>query len=79
MIQKVNMQLNLSSYNKLQSKMIVFKKQIITMREIAEQLLAMKLSLDHDWESLDFEQGFQKMVNNTFNLLVHGQDIDIHC
>ena len=70
MIQKVKLQFDLSSYNKLQSEMIALEKQIVTMRKIAEQLLAMnsELSADHDRESLESERGFQKTVNDTFDL-----------
>ena len=57
MIQKVKLSFHLSSYNKLQSEMTVLEKQIITMCEIAEQLIAMKTDLasDHDRESLEFD------------------------
>ena len=39
MIQSVTIKFDLSSYNRFQSEMQVFKKQIITMREVAVQLL----------------------------------------
>ena len=57
MIQKVKLSFHLSSYNKLQSEMTVLEKQIITMCEIAEQLIAMNTDLasDHDRESLEFD------------------------
>ena len=71
------MHFDLSSYNKLKKEMTVLEKQIVSMREISKQLIAMHSNLanDHNRESLEFEQEFQQMVRQTFNLS-RGQDID---
>ena len=69
MIQTVEMQFDLSSNNEL-TKMTVLEQQIITMHEIAEQLIAMSSDLadDHNRESLTFKQEFKQMVQSTFDL-----------
>ena len=65
MIQKVDMQFNVSSYSKLKKVMAVFEKQNVNMCEIYEQLISMHSDLaeDHNKESLEFEQEFQLMVH----------------
>ena len=47
MIQSVEIKLNLSSYNRLQSKLQVLEKQICTMRrDVVEQLLTQDSTLE---------------------------------
>ena len=74
MVEKVEIQFDLSSYNKLQGKMTVLEKQIVTMREIADQIIAMNSDLDpdHNREPQEFVREFLKMVTDPS----HGQDVD---
>ena len=68
MIQSLNIKFDLSSYNRLQSELQILKKQVCTMQDVAEQLVAQNSSLarDHDRES---EDEFQKL--STQHLISH--------